>query len=59
MSMMRIVLCSSTGASSGELCFGSHALKNAAVEVLQINDALGARAKSLKKKHNALTGLQA
>ena len=48
------VLCSSTGASSGELCFGSHALKNAAVGILQhIADALGARAESLRQKCNA------
>ena len=46
-------LCSNTGASSGELCFGSHALKNAAVGVPQITDTLEARAESLRQMCNA------
>ena len=47
------MLCSSTGASSGELCFGSHALKNAAVGVPHIIDTLEARAESLRQMCNA------
>ena len=59
MSIMRIVLCSSTGVSSDELCLGSHGLKNVAVGMLQMDDALRARAERLKQMCNALANLHA
>ena len=53
------MLCSSTGASSGELCLGNHGLKNVAVGMLQMDDALRARAERLKQMCNALANLHA
>ena len=53
------MLCSSTGVFSDELCLGSHGLKNVAVGMLQMNDALRARAERLKQMCNAFANVHA